>query len=386
MALKKLFKKFKYPSAPEDPSQEFLPAARPKKPNRESVLLAKLAPAVMQFVGWFQIRAQPMLRQFDWTLIRRCCFLVVISFVVASSVSTFAANYALNFSTKAGSKSGGKGGAKGTETAELELLPSISAPASEGPSASELKRGILARNIFNSAGELAPEAQGDSRELTKTKGLDFASVPCTDEKLPVEVLGTIFIGDPLKSVVSVKDPKISDTDAYRAGDLIIEHEEYEVFRVFRGLVEFRKGDEKICVYLKGFNDPAKTAAVSEVENKDPSKGAVKPENVETLNFDANIVQQEIGPGYANILNSAKLIPEVEPSGKVAGFKIIAISSGSLFDKMKLQNGDVLNEVNGVSLKDASQGFKLYQSLQEEREITVNFLRNNEPMVRKVLVK
>ena len=70
----------------------------------------------------------------------------------------------------------------------------------------------------------------------------------------------------------------------------------------------------------------------------------------------------------------------------AGFKIIAITSGSLFDKMKLSNGDVITEVNGVSLRDASQGFKLYQALQEEREITVNLTRSGEPMVRKVRVK
>ena len=202
--------------------------------------------------------------------------------------------------------------------------------------------------------------------------------------MPVEVVGTIYTGDPLASFVSVRDSKVSDNDTYKHGDPIIEHEEYEVHKVHRGGVEFRKGDQKICVALKGFEKDKKGAGASSAAAQ--TSGSVRPDNVENVEFDSAYVQQEIGPGYANILNSAKLIPEVEAGGKTAGFKIIAITPGSLFDKMKLGNGDVITEVNGVSLRDASQGFKLYQALQEEREITVNLMRGGEPMVRKVRVK
>jgi type II secretory pathway component PulC len=329
------------------------------------------------FSAWFQFKAQPVLRKFDWRLIRTSALILAVAFVAASSVSTFAANSALNYAINA----------RKAEKAKGEDAMSVPMVASDGgPSGTELRKHILERNVFNSEGKLAPEGEASEGGVTKTKDLDFDSIPCTEEKMPVEVVGTIFTGDPLTSFVSVRDPKISENDTYKHGDVIIENEDYEIHKVFRGSVEFRKGDQKICVALKGFADEKRPGDGASAGGAPAAPGSVRPENVENLDFDSAFVQQEIGPGYANILNSAKLIPEIEPSGKTAGFKIIAITSGSLFERMKLQNGDVITEVNGVSLRDASQGFKLYQALQEEREITVNLNRMGEPMVRKVRVK
>lgn len=356
----------------------FKPATGDRVPEASDAeaagLKGKLLSAFIGFSAWFQFKAQPVLRKFDWSLIRACALILAVAFVLASSVSTFAANSALNFAISA--RKAEKPGAEGQIS-----VPMVAADG--GPSGGELKKFILERNVFNSEGTLAPD--GDSAGgVKKTQDLDFDAVPCSEEKLPVEVVGTIFTGDPLTSYVSVRDPKISENDTYKHGDVIIEHEDFEIHKVFRGNVEFRKGDQKICIALKGFGDEKK--AQGGVAGGALAPGSVRPENVENLDFDSAFVQNEIGPGYANILNSAKLIPEIEPSGKTAGFKIIAISSGSLFEKMKFQNGDVITEVNGVSLRDASQGFKLYQALQEEREITVNLTRNGEPMVRKVRVK
>ena len=365
---------------------------------------ARMVTLLLDFSQWFQIKATPVLRKFDWALIRASVFILALSFVLASSVSTFAANFALNSVIPKSAKSAkglpaksGKGasnskGAKdksdlGLEPAAIDDTMLIRTPieaqtsSKEGPSPSELRKFILERNIFNAEGKLALEAD-DKSGLTKTKDLDFSAVPCSDEKLPVEVTGTIFTGDPKKSFIIVKDAKVPDADIYKPGDVIIEHEEYEVFLVTRGTVELRKGDSKICLALKGFEKNKESAQAANPGGPQ----AVRPENVETLEFDSAYITQEIGPGYANILNSAKLIPEVDGTGKVSGFKIIAITPGSLFDKMKLQNGDVIADVNGVSLRDASQGFKLYQSLQEEREITVGIVRGGEPMTRKVRVK
>lgn len=339
-----------------------------------SVLRARLIVLLQNFSEWFQIKAQPVLRKVDWALLRTAAFILALSFVLASSVSTFAANMALNIVS---------GDAK-KKNDDLPLgIGNANSARNNGPSPGELRKSILARNVFNSSGELAPEVDEGKSGLTKTKDLNFDAVPCTEEKLPVEIVGTIYIGDPKKSLVTMKDPKVPDTDTYKGGDLIIEHEEYEIYQVTRGSVELRKGDQKICIDLKGFEKNNKAAGGPQVPG---APAAVRPENVEVLEFDANYIAQEIGPGYSNILNSAKLIPEVEGGNKVIGFKIIAITPNSLFDKMKLQNGDVIADVNGVSLRDASQGFKLYQSLQEEREITVGIIRNGEPMTRKVRVK
>jgi type II secretory pathway component PulC len=327
-------------------------------------------------LSWFQFKAQPYLLKLNWARLQKIGFLGILSFILASSVSTFAANFALNLVTKSSPKS------LTADDSEEEVV--IALQNDDGVSPSFLKKSILERNLFNAEGKLAPEVEIGSGS-TKNKDLDFAGVECSNEKMPIEVTGTIFTGDPFFSYVISKDSKVTDADVYKAGDVIIDYEDYEVYKVMKGSVEFRKGDSKICVDLKGYERDRNKGITNEAAQV--SDGSVlKPENVESLDFDTAFVQQEIGPGYANILNSAKLIPEQDPSGKTIGFKIIAITPGSLFDKMKLQNGDVITEVNGVSLRDASQGFKLYQSLQEDREVNVNLLRNSEAMSRRVRIK
>lgn len=340
--------------------------------NEERRFSERALGAMFTFSQWIQIKGRPWLGKLDLEFFRNVVVILCFSFVLASSASTFAANSALNFAIQPG---------KGNKPARTELVIATMSLNKGETSLVEVKRGILERNLFNSEGTLAPDEEANQK-VTRTKDLDFDAVPCTQEALPVEIIGTIYTGDPARSYVSAKDPKVEDADIYKSGDLIIEHEEYEIYRVRRGTVEIRKGDQKICVPVKGMDDSQASAASGGA----PSSGVVSPENVETMEFESSFLANEIGPGYANILNAAKMIPDLDEGGKMAGFKLLSIVPGSLFDRLKLQNGDIVTEVNGVSMRDPSQGFKLYQALQEEREITIKVTRGGQPMIRKVRVK
>ncbi len=333
----------------------------------------RLLQGFVSFSQWLQVKTGPILRKLDWDLIRTSSLILALTFVVASSVSTFAANFALTLVTS--NKPGSPGEALIVDNASADVSSSKDSPVSA------VRKSILERNVFNHEGTLAPEAEIADKKFIKTANLDFEKVPCTEEKLPVELLGTIFTGDPKRSFVTFKDPKIQDADIYKSGDVIIEHEDYEIHKVYRGSVELRKGDNKICLNVKGFANTNAVAAPAGV----PTPFAAGPESIETFDFDSQYVQDQIGPGMSKILNDAKLIPEVE-GGKTAGFKILAINPGSLFDRIKLQNGDLIADVNGVSLRDASQGFKLYEALQQEREVTIGIIRNGQPLTRKVRIK
>lgn len=336
----------------------------------------KLITTLFSLSQWLEVKLSPIFRRMNWSLIKVVSSIFALSFVFASSVSTFAANLALNSALKAQRASSATGAAspKGAGFADV---------ATGGASVSELKRNILTRNLFNSEGK-APLEDSDTK-VTQTKDLDFDKVVCTEEALPVEIIGTIYTGDPKKSFVIIKDAKVEDADVYKTGDLVIDHEDFEVYAVEQTFVEFRKGDAKICVAVKGHETTSRDGQGTAAKANDAP--TVRAENIENFTFDSSFLQNEIGPGYANILNAAKMIPETEEgTGKMVGFRLISIVPGSLFDKMKLQNGDVIQDVNGVSMRDPSQGFKLYQSLQEEREITIGIMRGGTPMVRKVRVK
>jgi type II secretory pathway component PulC len=338
----------------------------------------------LAFGHWFQLSVLPVLRRFDWRLIQGMAAVLVVSFFLANSISTLAANGILSITRSAGKQSGKKAAKVAVDGDEDDsmMLGNVTLGSPATANSVAIKKEILQRNLFNSEGKLAPEAGKDEpKGIRKDLSIDFENVPCSAGELPVQINGTIYTGDPKKSFVILKDPKIPDADIYKPGDAVIDHEDYEIYKVERGSLEVRKGNSKICVAISGY----KKVGAADVGSSASPSSKVAGESKE-FEFDAAFISQEIGPGYATILNCAKLIPEIDSSGKMQGFKMISIATSCLFDRIQIQNGDVLTEVNGISLKDAGQGFKLYQSLQEERTTTINILRNGEPITRTVRVK
>ncbi len=78
-----------------------------------------------------------------------------------------------------------------------------------------------------------------------------------------------------------------------------------------------------------------------------------------------------------LFTQMRAVPHFE-GGKAIGFRLFAIKQGSLFDKVGLRNGDIVQEINGRDLSDAAAALQMFQDLKNERQITVKAIRNKEP--------
>ncbi len=90
-------------------------------------------------------------------------------------------------------------------------------------------------------------------------------------------------------------------------------------------------------------------------------------------------RQEIDGAINNLpqlLTKARIIPNFN-NGKPDGFRIFAISKGSLYAKIGLQNGDILHRVNGIEVKDPKNFLQVFEQLKDESQITVDLVRRNE---------
>lgn len=77
-----------------------------------------------------------------------------------------------------------------------------------------------------------------------------------------------------------------------------------------------------------------------------------------------------------ILTQARALPYQE-QGKTVGFKISEIVPGSIYEKIGLQNGDVIQKVNSQDVDDPAKFFQLYQGLKNERSISIDLLRGGQ---------
>lgn len=88
-------------------------------------------------------------------------------------------------------------------------------------------------------------------------------------------------------------------------------------------------------------------------------------------------QTELSSAFENmnqLLTQARMVPFFT-AGKADGFRIFAIRPNSLFEKIGLRDGDVLQRINGNELADPARAFELFEQLRNERQISVDLVRN-----------
>lgn len=108
-----------------------------------------------------------------------------------------------------------------------------------------------------------------------------------------------------------------------------------------------------------------------------SKGAAGVRKLSEGKFAVD--QREVQASTENmnqLLTQARALPYVE-QGKTTGFRISEIVPGSLYEKIGLQNGDVIQKINSQDVDDPGKFFQLYQGLKEERNISIDLLRSGQ---------
>jgi general secretion pathway protein C len=90
-------------------------------------------------------------------------------------------------------------------------------------------------------------------------------------------------------------------------------------------------------------------------------------------------QREVASSTENlsqVLTQARALPYIE-QGKTVGFRISEIVPGSIYEKIGLVNGDVVQRVNAQDVDDPGKFFQMYQGLKDEKRISIDLLRNGQ---------
>ncbi len=115
-----------------------------------------------------------------------------------------------------------------------------------------------------------------------------------------------------------------------------------------------------------------------VEIKTSNKVAGQGSNIRRVADNKFVVdQREVTGSMENmnqLLTQARVVPVID-NGKTTGFRIFAITPSSLYEKIGLINGDVIQRINGVEIDDPNKFFQTYQNLKDEKNVTVDIVRN-----------
>jgi general secretion pathway protein C len=84
--------------------------------------------------------------------------------------------------------------------------------------------------------------------------------------------------------------------------------------------------------------------------------------------------------FANVgsLSSQATITPYFVEGQQQGFRLSQIRAGGVLQQIGLQEGDILQKVNGLDIHSPQEALQAYQQLQTESTVRLNVLRNNNP--------
>jgi len=177
--------------------------------------------------------------------------------------------------------------------------------------------------------------------------------------LPMTLIGTFLSGGESPYAI-IEEQKKKSQDIFNIGDVVFG--EAKLVAIHTDYVEIERNGKIEILSLD--SAPDRTEEI---------KGGVAAIGTDSFVVDG----AELDKALANLpllLTQARAVPFFK-EGRAVGLRLFAIKTGSLFEKIGLQNGDVLKAVNGNSLADLSQALQLFQKLKDERSITLTMERN-----------
>jgi len=106
--------------------------------------------------------------------------------------------------------------------------------------------------------------------------------------------------------------------------------------------------------------------------------------------DNNFALDEAGLTYLSgninqFMANLRITPYFEGSAS-AGYRLAAIRPGTAFDKLGFRSGDIIQNVNGVTLSSPEKMYTIFQNLKDEKTVSVDIIRQGKKNTLKYEIK
>ncbi len=198
-----------------------------------------------------------------------------------------------------------------------------------------------------------------------------ASIPVADRpqavkavarsRLRLKLLGTVVAGSHSAAIVSIQGA--ADEQVFFIGDRIRPGVVLHEVRADAIIIERDGKLERIDLEA----DKSRSAASFPAKASFASRGAVSQRQVSR-----GFLQKQL-QDFPRLMSQARVVPHYV-DGKVDGFMISDIVSGSLYQKVGLMNGDIIRKINGQKVTSAQQAMAMYKTLQQASSVDLELMR------------
>ncbi|MEX2352729.1 MAG: PDZ domain-containing protein, partial [Gammaproteobacteria bacterium] len=115
---------------------------------------------------------------------------------------------------------------------------------------------------------------------------------------------------------------------------------------------------------------------------DPSSMNNQPGGIRRISEKERVVSEQTFreqlQNLPQLMQQARAVPYTE-NGRQAGFRVVEVQNGSIFQDLGIEKEDVIQSVNGRPVRNVDDALKAYSNLKTARSFQLDLLRRGRPL-------
>jgi general secretion pathway protein C len=188
------------------------------------------------------------------------------------------------------------------------------------------------------------------------------------------LLATVLANRPEWSMCTLRDLTANDTSVYMVGDefmgaTVLEIQDLKAIILNGGHREF------IDLEVGGAGAPAPIAAAAGPAK--PTADGIKKIDDKHYQIERSTVNSALA-NLNDLAMQARIVPSFK-NGQANGFKLFSIRPDSLYSKIGVQNGDVIQAINGFDMNSPDKALEAYTKLRNASALDLQIERGGQTM-------
>ncbi|BDG04344.1 type II secretion system protein GspC [Anaeromyxobacter oryzae] len=224
----------------------------------------------------------------------------------------------------------------------------------------------------------------------------------TKSSLRLQLVATVIAERPRFSLASIADPSTRQTMVVGVGDQVapgaellaverVKDDNDATGNAFKVVAVVCNGGTKEYLDYEGGTGMGGGEALASAGNIGrapvPAPGApampppgggmegIRATGKNQYDIDRGVIERTLGD-LNTIATQARIVPSFK-NGVANGFKLFSIQPGSLYSSIGIENGDVIQRINGYEINSPEKALELYQKLREAGHVTIEVERQGQ---------
>ena len=265
------------------------------------------------------------------------------------------------------------------------------------PKKNEKLSNIATRNLFGAKREvLKPQETEITPEENSFVGNEYGEEELQSCSVPISLRATLVSSKkPEWSIAVIYNNSKRETEVYsvidgknqilddatlvevRSREIIVRRNDHFERCLAEGEDDKNKGSGRNNKKPKFSNSSSKKQQSKSSESDDKVGSGVTKVSDTEYHVEREEIDRVLG-NLSSVATKARIVPSFK-NGKPNGFKLFSIKPKSIFSKIGLKNGDVVQKINGYDMNSPDKALELYSKLKDSSNITVDVKRRGRSM-------